>query len=84
MIVRRRCDVPMARRKGLLYRCSRRCKDCLCCIETDEYGNEQHVAIVRGGDANLIARNLLRYSPRKTESDKGKRGRPISSGDKRI
>lgn len=84
VIVSRRCDEPMARRKGLLGYCQHRCSECLCCIEKDAHGSEQHVSIVRGGDPGLIARNLLRYSPRKTETNDGKRGRPISSGGKRI
>ena len=84
MIKRRRCDVPMARRKGLLGKCRRNCGECLCCIEMDEWGNESHVGVVRGGDAGIMARNLSRYSPRKAETSEGKRGRPISSGGKRI
>ena len=84
IIIGRRCDVPMARRKGLLGYCQRRCSQCLCCIEKDAYGGEQHVSIVRGGDPGIIARNLLRYSPSKTATSNGKRGRPISSGGKRI
>lgn len=82
MITKRRCDEPMARRKELLGKCKRNCPECLCCIEMDEWGNEQHVAIVHGGDTGLIARNLKRFSLRSMGD--GKRGRPISSGGKRI
>lgn len=84
MIKKRRCDEPMARQKGILGKCRRNCPQCLCCIEMDEHGNESHVSIVHGGDAGLMARNLARYSPCKAETNKGKRGRPISSGGKRI
>lgn len=84
MIKKRRCDEPMARQKGILGNCHGSCYQCLCCIEMDEFGNESHVGFVHGGDAGLMARNLARYSPRKTETNKRKRGRPISSGGKRI
>lgn len=59
MIISRRCDKPMARRKGLLP-CGHRCKTCVACIERDDHGTESHVYNWRGGDPVLLARNLRR------------------------
>lgn len=41
MIVRRECDVPMARSKGLLP-CDKDCKNCMACIETTNTGERRH------------------------------------------
>lgn len=52
MIIRRRCDKPMRKSKEraflpgdnrIHWRCTENCKECICCIETDENGNEKHV-----------------------------------------
>ena len=64
MIIKRRCDIPMARRKGILGRCNRQCRTCLCCIVMGEGGIEHHVTVSHGGDPNLQARNLERLSLR--------------------
>lgn len=83
VIVDRRCDVPMARSKGLLGKCLGRCQECLCCIEKDSNGNEQHVSVVRGGDPGLIARNLSRLLPL-TQGQTGNRRIGPFFGGKRI
>ena len=60
--VRRRCDVPMARKKGLLP-CSHRCRTCLACIQINRLGEERHTPNFKkkgSGDPGLLARNLLR------------------------
>ena len=59
MIVKRRCDEPMARSKRLLP-CRKNCASCVACIERNEYGDERHAL---GGqkersDPVLLARNL--------------------------
>ena len=59
MIVKRRCDKPMAEKKGLLP-CSRRCRTCIACIERDEHGDERHVYHHHGYDPEVRARNLRR------------------------
>ena len=59
MIVRYRCDVPMARRKGILGKCDKRCRSCLCAIGMSEHGYESHVSLDQGGTSeNLASRNL--------------------------
>ena len=40
-IIRRECDEPMARSKGLLP-CEKNCKNCMACIEITESGERQH------------------------------------------
>ena len=49
LIVSRRCDKQMRRRKQLLntpfhrrWRCTGDCKHCICCIEVDSMGDEYH------------------------------------------
>lgn len=79
-IVSRRCDVPMARRKGLLNKCKKDCRHCLCCIEMNEWGRESHVDTVRGGDPGLLARNLSRYSPRIEKPTGNRRIGPFFGG----
>ena len=53
-IVRRRCDRPMRRSKehgykanGLRWKCPEDCKNCFCCIEQDQDGNERHITYSR-------------------------------------
>lgn len=58
-VIRRRCDVPMARRKGLIP-CDKTCKTCVACIETDEEYRDSHASMGRGSDPRLLARNLKR------------------------
>lgn len=55
IFIRRYCDEPMARMKGLigkkhtnLPRCQKDCKNCMACIEVDMDGDRQHVSIKRG------------------------------------
>lgn len=45
VISRRYCDVPMARSKGYVGRCSKDCRRCFCCIEVDINGDSEHVNI---------------------------------------
>lgn len=59
MIVKRRCDKPMAEKKGLLP-CDHRCSTCSACIERNEYGDERHVYHHHGYDPVLRARNMWR------------------------
>ena len=63
-IVRRRCDVPMARNKGLLRVCDKRCRTCLACIEVDEFGQESHVSL-RNGSELMRIRNAVELSRRR-------------------
>lgn len=57
IIVSRRCDVQMAKKKRL-FPCDRRCKQCVACIERDYYGNESHA--LRGGHGQLDYKLLFR------------------------
>lgn len=47
VIVKRRCDVPMrlSKLKARQFECLGNCKSCVCCIEMDAYGNEEHVSL---------------------------------------
>lgn len=83
MIKRRRCDVSMAKAKGVFGACGFNCANCLCCIEMDGSGNESHVAVVHGGDPGILARNLGRYSPRTETPARSRRIGPFFGG-KRI
>jgi len=56
MIIKRRCDKPMAEKKGLLP-CQHRCKTCNACIVMGENSSESHVSTLHGGDPALQARN---------------------------
>lgn len=58
MIIKRECDEPMARSKRLLP-CDHRCKGCVACICTDEYGHRFHTPIDHQGrgDPKLAIRN---------------------------
>jgi len=49
VIIRRECDVQMAQKKEIAECCSKDCRNCYCCIETDKTGNREHVAIGRSG-----------------------------------
>lgn len=58
MIVRRRCDKPMAEKKRLLP-CKKRCRTCVACIHISDDGRDFHTPTFRdGGDPVLQARNL--------------------------
>lgn len=46
-VVRRECDEPMARSKGLLP-CEKDCEHCMACIETTDTGIRQHCNTHRG------------------------------------
>lgn len=41
-IVKRECDIPMAKKKGL-FPCNKKCEKCHACIETTISGERQHV-----------------------------------------
>ena len=45
IVVHRRCDEPMRRSKEKTHRwkCTGKCKTCICCITIDQEGNEEHV-----------------------------------------
>ena len=52
MIINRRCDEPMRRSKEKCntpyhkrWKCNEDCKNCICCIQMDEQGNESHVNV---------------------------------------
>ena len=79
MIVRWRCDIQMAEKKRIRQVCNRKCQDCLCGIGMDEWGSEKHRSDMPEGCANVMARNL-----EKIHGNERKRGRPISSGGKRL
>lgn len=58
MIVSRRCDRPMARRKRLLP-CDKNCRDCMASIERDDLGNESHgLSEPDSIDYHLMFRNM--------------------------
>jgi hypothetical protein len=42
VVIRRYCDEPMARAKGLLKDCMRLCESCHAAIEVDQNGNRRH------------------------------------------
>ena len=61
MIIRMRCDEPMARRKHLKP-CDHRCAACVAGIEVHEGGEESHVTFdrkSRGCDRKLFIRNQI-------------------------
>lgn len=51
IVTRRECDAAMARKKRMYSWCNKNCKTCVCCIETDQYGNREHTDIGRSGIA---------------------------------
>ena len=57
MIKKIRCDVPMARSKGLLP-CNKHCLSCVACIAMDEDGREEHIGGRRMSDPALVVRNM--------------------------
>lgn len=58
MIVKRYCDRPMAEKKRLLEICDHKCKQCVACIEVNEYGSVRHAVTERGSrDTKLWVRN---------------------------
>lgn len=58
MVIGRRCDKPMAEKKGLLP-CKKRCRTCVACIHISDDGRDFHTPTFRdGGDPVLQARNL--------------------------
>lgn len=51
-IIQRRCDEPMRRSKERCitpayrkWKCTEDCRNCICCIQMDEQGNEAHVNV---------------------------------------
>lgn len=59
MKTRWRCDVSMARKKGVLRMCDKKCRYCLCAISIDEFGREEHVADMTSTPCgNFTLRNL--------------------------
>lgn len=65
-VIKRRCDVPMARKKGLLRLCDHKCSTCVACLEMDESGQEEHAVrdLRREMDPKLVLRNIERLSGR--------------------
>lgn len=58
MVVKRYCDRPMAEKKRLLEICDHNCKQCVACIEVNEYGSVRHAVAGRTSrDAKLWIRN---------------------------
>lgn len=52
-IIKRRCDEPMKRSKeecrlpnGKRWRCTKDCRECICCIYTTDDGREAHVSMM--------------------------------------
>lgn len=63
MIVRYRCDVPMADKKGMRQVCDRKCRNCLCAIAMTGSGEEHHVGMVdEGSCGNVTRRNSAKIS----------------------
>ncbi len=58
MKTRWRCDVSMARKKGVLGMCDKKCRYCLCAISTDEFGREEHLPDLAQPCSNFTLRNL--------------------------
>ena len=80
MIVRWRCDIQMAEKKGIKATCNKKCHECLCGIGMDEWGSEKHRSDMPEGCANVVVRNFSRTQG----NDPKRRGRPMSSGGKRL
>lgn len=59
LVIGRRCDVPMARKKKLLP-CNKRCQECIACIEWSRTGQAWHVpySMVKFSDPKLLMRNI--------------------------
>ena len=57
---RYRCDVPMAKKKGILKYCDKKCRYCLCGIVMDERGYEFHVPDSLHGCTNFVLRNYAK------------------------
>ena len=70
-----RCDIPMARKKGLLRICNKRCSECVAAITMGPGYIEAHVPLQdeRGfSDPKLVMRNMTIYT-RRTLIDESKR-----------
>lgn len=62
-----KCDVPMAKKKGIYRRCNKKCVDCLCGMRINEMGvYEHHADYQQGVDPNFAIKNLLVMSWRTT------------------
>ena len=82
MIVRYRCDVPMADKKGILRFCNKKCKECICAIAIDEWGRYEHVSMPDGGTcSNVTLRNINHLNG---QDRTGRKGRPISHRGKEL
>ena len=69
MIKRRRCDVPMAEKKGVLKYCDHNCELCVACIEISGSFLESHAPAEqldlkrsKWRDSKLTKRNLALMS----------------------
>lgn len=72
MKIRYRCDRPMARKKGILRHCDKKCKYCLCAISMDEWGHEEHTPVMPGGCTNFTVKNLKIMMGREHDKSAGK------------
>lgn len=59
VVVGRKCDVPMARKKHL-FPCNHECRECIACIEWSREGRSWHVPhnIAGFSDPKLLMRNI--------------------------
>lgn len=64
---RYRCDVPMAKKKGILKHCNSDCKDCLCAIKMSDDGSEEHVGLLNEGSPQFMMKNLETIAGRSRE-----------------
>lgn len=67
MKMRWRCDKAMAMRKGIRRHCDGKCRDCLCGIYVDEWGQEGHHIDMREGCGNFSIRNMAHMRGRAIE-----------------
>lgn len=58
MSARYRCDRPMARSKGILKYCNKKCAQCLCAIKVGSGGEDQHNGIMPQGSSPFTAKNI--------------------------
>lgn len=59
LVVRRKCDKPMAE-KLHLFPCNKRCQECVACIEQARDGTSWHVphSLTKFSDPKLLMRNI--------------------------
>ena len=54
IVMRRICDKPMAKKKGLLKHCRHRCLGCIAAIEIEDNGEMQHTGYAQGEGVETI------------------------------